>query len=259
MSDDKDDKKVVRIDGGGGLGERYVNMSNALTRAAQGLTLAEKRVVASAVSKIDSRKRLSLGEVLRTRITAAEFVETFGVDSNTAYEQLQSAAKNLYTRSIQFYEAAYKRNGKPLPPTVVTMRWVGSVKYQKGEGWVELAWWPELQPHLTGLRRQFTSYQLEQASALRSMYSWRLLELLQRFKGTGWAEYTVEDFAHSMEAPDNYREVFSALRRRIIEPAVKELNEKDGWKIEWSPVKAGRRIKALRFRFAKDPQGRLDL
>lgn len=240
-------------------GERWVTMSNALTRAGHGLTLAEKRIVAAAVSKLDSRRMLPPGEVPRTRITAMEYAETFEVDLDTAYDQLQSAAKQLYNRSITFYEPAHKRNGKPLPPTKVQMRWVGSVKYQKGEGWVELAWWPDLMRHLVGLKRQFTSYQLQQASALRSMYSWRLLELLMRFESTGWAEYTIEDFCASMDATAKQAANFANIRRKIIEPAVKELTEKDGWLIQWRPIKAGRKVKAVRFDFMRDPQGRLPL
>lgn len=78
--------------------ERWVTMSNALTRAGHGLTLAEKRIVASAASKLDSRKVLKPGEVPRTQIAAAEYAETFGVDMRTAYEQLQDAAKALYNQ-----------------------------------------------------------------------------------------------------------------------------------------------------------------
>lgn len=234
-------------------GERWVTMSNALTRAGHGLTLAEKRIVAAAVSKLDSRHMAKLGEVPRTKITAAEYAETFDVDMNTAYEQLQAASKTLYSRSITFYEPAFKRNGKPLPPTRVQMRWVGSVKYQAGEGWVELAWWPDLMRHLTGLRQQFTSYQLQQASALRSTYSWKLLELLMRFESTGWAEYDIEDFKTSMEATEKQSADFAKIRTKIIEPAVKELTEKDGWVIQWDPIKAGRKVKALRFTFHRNP------
>lgn len=240
-------------------GERWVTMSNALTRAGHGLTLAEKRIVMIAVSKLDSRRVLKPGEVPRTKITAAEYAETFEVDMNTAYDQLQSAAKQLYNRSITFYEPAWKRDGKPLPPTKVQMRWVGQVHYQKGEGWVELYWWPKLLPHLTGLKRQFTSYQLQQASALRSIYSWRLLELLTRFESTGWAEYTIEDFCASMDATAKQAADFSKVRTKIIEPAVRELQEKDGWLIQWRPIKAGRKVKAVRFDFMRDPQGRLSL
>jgi plasmid replication initiation protein len=212
-----------------------------------------------AVSKLDSTRPLKPGEVPTTRITAAEYAEAFGVDLNTAYDQLKSASKQLYKRSITFFEPAWKRNGKPLPPTIVHMRWVGQVKYQDGEGWVELSWWPALLPHLTGLRRQFTSYQLQQASALRSVYSWKLLELLTRFESTGWAEYTIEDFAASMDATEKQRENFANIRRKIIEPAVKELTEKDGWLIQWEPIKAGRKVKAVRFTFMRDPQLRLSV
>jgi plasmid replication initiation protein len=192
-----------------------------------------------------------------TRITAAEYAEVFEVSLDTAYDQLQDGAKHLYNRSITFYEAAHRRNGKPLPPTRVQMRWIGSAKYQEGEGWVELHWWPDLLRHLTGLKRQFTSYQLKQASALRSAYSWKLLELLMRFEQNGWAEYTIEDFCASMDATEKQRENFAKVRTKIIEPAVKELVEKDGWLIEWKPVKAGRKVAKVRFEFKRDPQGRL--
>lgn len=238
-------------------GERLVTMSNALTRAGHGLTLAEKRIVMAAVSKLDSAKPLQPGEVPTTRITAIEYADEVGVDMATAYEQLQDAAKQLYNRSITFYEAAHRRKNQPLESTKITMRWVGQVHYQRGEGWVELYWWPKLLPHLIGLKHQFTSYRLQQASALRSAYSWRLLELLMRFESTGWAEYAIEDFCTAMDATPKQRENFANIRRKIIEPAVQELIEKDGWLIQWHPIKAGRRVACVRFDFHRDPQGKL--
>lgn len=236
-----------------------VTMSNALTRAAHGLSLAEKRIVMSAVAKIDPRRPHPSGIVLVSKVTAAEYAESFNVDSSTAYTQLRDGAKDLYQRSITFFQEAHNRQGKPLAPTRVTMRWIGQAQYHEGEGWVEVHWWPAVVPHLTGLRKQFTQVQLEQASALRSAYSWKLLELLMRFKGTGWAEYDIEDFAEAMEATEKQRANFAAIRRRIIEPAVKELQEKDGWLIEWRPILGGRRVKAVHFSFERDPQLSLPL
>lgn len=231
-------------------GERWVSMNNALTRAGHGLSLAEKRIVMIAVSKLDSMKIMQPGEMLPSvRITALEYAETYGVDPNTAYEALQGAAKNLFDRKLTFFEAADRRDGKPLKPTRNDMRWVGRCQYHEGEGWVQLAWWPDLLPSLVGLRKQFTTYQLQQASALRSMYSWRLLELLMRFKSTGKAEYTIKDFATSMDATEKQRADFGKIRTKIIEPAVKELVEKQGWEIQWRAIKAGRKVQSLRFDF----------
>lgn len=237
--------------------KRIVTMSNALIRAAHGLTLGEKRIIGMAVATLNPKATLRPGEAPTTRILAADYAETFGVDPATAYEQLQEAAKHLFQRQITFYQAAHRRSGKPLPPTRIQMRWVGRATYQQGEGWIEVAWWHEVIPHLTGLKKQFTSYQLQRTSALRSVYSWKLLELMMRFESTGWAEYTIEDFAEAMEATEKQRGDFAAIRRKIIEPAVAELIEKDGWLIDWKPVKAGRRVKAVRFDFQRNPQGRL--
>jgi len=240
-------------------GERWVTMNNALVRASHGLTLAEKRVVMVAVSKLDSRKVLPIGEVPKTKIFASEYAEIAGCTLDTAYEALQLAAKNLYNRSITFFLPSTKRGNKKIGSagTINRMRWVGRATYHEKEAWVEVAWWPEILPFLTGLKKQFTSYQLQQASALRSVYSWRLLELLMKFKSTGTAEYTIEDFCTSMEATEKQKQNFNNIRRRIIEPAVKELQEKDGWLIQWLPIKAGRRVSKLRFTFMNNPQNRL--
>jgi len=230
--------------------DSLITMSNALTRAGHTLTLAEKRIVMLAVSKLNPLKTVP-GAALCTRITATEYAETFDVDMDTAYRQLQTAAKHLYNRSIMFFEPAHRRNGKPIKPARSVMRWVGRATYHEGEAWIELAWWHEILPHLMGIKKQFTEYQLKQVTALRSIHSWRLLELLMRFKSTGWAEYTIEDFAASMEATEKQRMNFNNIKRRIIEPAVKELTEKDDWQIEWHPIKAGRKVKAIRFEFTR--------
>ena len=237
--------------------DKRVTMSNALTRAAHGLTLGEKRIIMAAVAKLDSVARPTPGQSIpTTKITAEENAELAKCEPSAAYEALQTAAKNLYSRTIVIFEPSFKRGSRQIGDrgTVTHMRWVGRAKYHAKEAWIELAWWHEVVPHLMGLKRNFTSYQLQQASALRSVYSWRLLELLMRFKATGKAEYTIEDFCTSMEATEKQRTNFAKVRTKIIEPAIKELTEKDGWLIEWEPIKAGRRVKSLRFTFKRDPQ-----
>lgn len=233
---------------------RYVYMSNAVARAAQGLSLAEKRIIMTAASRLDSRRVPAPGAAPVTRISAMDYAETFDIDLNTAYEQLQDAGKELYKRSITFTEP---KTGKRKGEAVHTLRWIGRATYHKGEGWIEIAWWHEVMPHLCGLQRQFTKYQLQQASALRSLYSWRLLELLQSWQDKGRFEISIEDFTKTMEATEKQRANFNNIRRRIIEPAIKELKEKDNWLIQWEPIKTGRKVSNLRFTFIRDPQGKL--
>ncbi len=59
-------------------GERCVNMSNALIRAGQGLSLAEKRLMASAVAMLDSMRTPRPGECPVVKISAAVDVAGLG-------------------------------------------------------------------------------------------------------------------------------------------------------------------------------------
>jgi plasmid replication initiation protein len=236
------------------VAEKNVNMSNALIRAAHSLSLSEKRLVCACISKIDSlpaHAPIVRNGAWTVRLSAAEYAETFEVDLNTAYEQLHGASENLFQRHIRVMRDTSKG------PKEKKFRWVGGVEYHKGEGWVELHWWHEVVPHLYGLRKEFTSYKLRQAAALRSGYSWRLFECFQSWKSTGQYTPTIEDFHRAMDTPESVMRDFSLLRMRVIEPAVSELREKNGLEIEWSTRKAGRKVIGLEFRFKPDPQTKL--
>lgn len=225
-----------------------VSMSNALTNAAQRLSLSEKRVMMFAVSKLDSFKADGGTPDGSVRLVAHEYAELFNVDANTAYEQLQACAESIITKQVSWFEPAKKG------PKKIQINWLSKAEYHPGGGTVSLWFTSHIAPHLLLLKQQFTTYQLAQASALRSIYSWRLLELLSQYKSTGWRQISIDEFCHSMEATDKQRENFAAIRRKIIEPAVKELITKDGWLIDWEPIKVGRKVDALRFTFSRNPQ-----
>lgn len=234
-------------------GKLQITMSHALTTAAQGLTLAEKRVMMYAVAKLDSFKSDGGTPNGTVKLMATDYAEQFGVDTDTAYTQLKKAGKSIFHRYIRFFEPGMRG------PEEVMIRWVSSARYSEGAGVVTLRFTPEIAPHLLEFKSHFTKYKLAQASALRSVYSWRLLELLSQYASTGWRQIELEEFHHAMETPPSARENFKECRKRVIEPAVTELQDKDGWLIEWTPIKTGRKVTALRFEFKRDPQGRLDV
>lgn len=235
------------------IADRHVTMTNSLTRAAQGLTLSEKRFVAAALAKTDSTDMRGLmDERMQTvRLTAMEYAETFDVTLDTAYEQLQASSAALQQPKV-VVERETRRG------TVREVRsWVITSKYAKGEGYVEVRWHPDLVPFLFGLRKEFTTYKLKHAAAYRSIYTWRLFECLKSWQGAGRWLPQIGEFHDAIEATATARANFKELRLRVIEPAVKEMKEKNGLIVEWSPVKAGRKVIALRFQFAPDPQGNL--
>ena len=244
--------ELVKRDSIKPIGDLHVNMSNQLLRTAQGLSLAEKRVVSICMAKLDS-VRLDNGRY-KFSISAKEYGETYSITDQVAYDQLKEVGKRLMHRVAQHVEEG--RRGKIIRRWV----WVTASEYHEGEGYVSLIFNHEMTPHLFLLRKEFTSYKLKNAVALRSIYSWRLFELLMQFKGTGLLRISVEDFCHAMEATESAKKNYAELVRRIIGPAVKELIEKDDMLITWEGTKmGGKRITGLEFRFEKNPQRSLEL
>ena len=222
-------------------------ISNYIVRSAQTLNLVEKRILMAGVAKLGGVN----GEI---KLSAKEYAETYDVDIRTAYNELKSAVGTLMKRTLSWQITDGKKIGTR------TTIWVQGYDYFKDEGYVKFKFSEYVFPFLFELEREFTKYQLKQAAALRSIHSWRLLELFEQRRGNdknGWLSISIEEFWHAMEATESYKANFSLLRRKVIEPAVKELSEKDGWLIEWEARKRGRKVVTLLFKFQRDPQGSL--
>lgn len=239
--------------------DRHVSMSNRLARSAQGLNLAEKRLVALGLAGTDSvpinRLVVAANAGWKMTVTAMEYAEAFGVDPTTAYEQMRAASEKLFDRYVR-----YEVKGRRGKLDEKKFRWVSGAHYAPGEGYVELNFSPEIAPHLLGLRKHFTTYKLRQAAAFDTVYAWRLFEVLKSWQSTGLYTTPIEEFWEAMEAPPSCRKDFKALRTRVIEPAVAAIAAKAAMLVEWKPLRAGsRRVTGLEFVFSPDPQGKLDI
>ena len=228
--------------------EKHVYFKNDLVRAAHGLTLVEKRLLMLAISKLDSKQPVSVGG-MTVKINVSEFASVFGVTAGSTYSDIRLATEQLMDRYIRFTSPDGKQETR--------MQWVGRATYEKGAGTVEVAFWHELAPMLFELEKHFTGYKLSRAGGLRSVYSWRLFELIMQFKKTGILKIELSEFMNIMECPDSYKKDFSLLRVRVIEHAIKEIRVQDGLKITWKPIKTSRKVTALEFRFPVEPQHEL--
>lgn len=256
--------KVIKKQDDNDIGLKNVVQSNSITRSAQGLTLVEKRILMLALAQ-------SSGISKPIKLHAQDYADTFGLDVSVAYTELKAASLGFMKK--QFTISNLDKKGREIK---TTYNWLSYVQYIKDTGTVNVSFNPNIFHLLFDLTEQFTKYQLKQASALRSIYSWRLLELFESFRKSdvtnnkfqgdmayskkqdqGWLKIPLEEFWYVMEATNTHKKNFGELRRKVIEPAIKELEQKDGWKIEYYPIKKGRKVAMLNFNFYRDPQGRL--
>lgn len=229
-----------------------VTKSNILIEASYKLTTNEQRIVLSCIAQLDGRKPLPSGNEFT--ISAGEFAKTFNLKINTAYEALKDASDRLYERDIKTYDRNGKANRR--------VRWVYKVNYEPGDGKTSLGFSPTVAPYLTKLHEQFTSYQLKRVSELRSAHSIRIFEMLQQFlnkkTNVGFLKISLDDFKDRLEIGEQYPRFYD-IRRRIINPAIKELKAKSNMLITYDTKKVGRSVIGLVFTFEDDVQMALNL
>ena len=223
-----------------GLKNKTIAIANTLTTSAQSLSLSEKRILFAAIAKAGGLKAT-------VNLSAQEYAATYGMPLKQAYEQIKEAAKSIFNR----YITLSRLDGKD--DVTRHFRWVEAYEYKEGLGKVVLVFTNSVMPYLIDLEAYFTKYKLKQACALRSVYSWRLLELFEQHS-KGWLRIDLEDFYHAMNATKTHRKNFKDARVHIIESSIKELQKNDNWLIEWEPIKPGRKVIALRFVFTRKPE-----
>lgn len=224
---------------------KSISLDNAIVNAAQNLLLSEKRILMLAITEAVSNDA-SQNKNKPIRLMAKTFYKTYKLERQTAYEQMKNACHSLLKKYVSWYEKHPKGIQK------IEMNWLTSARYAPKEGFIEIAFTPDIKKYLFELTENFTTYRLEQAKALRSMYSWRLLEILSQFKNTGWRQIDLSDLLRAMDATQYASKSFTHIRRRIIEPAVQELNKKEELEIEWSAIKKGKKVISILFTFKKE-------
>lgn len=82
---------------------------------------------------------------------------------------------------------------------------------------------PKFEYILNALSNEFTKFELEEFTSLRSSYSKTVYRLLKQFRKTGYAIYTIDDFRELMCIPDSYK--MSDINKRVLVPVQKELEK----------------------------------
>lgn len=184
-------------------------------------------------------------------IYAREFTKLFSdVSESNAYGQLREAADVLFTRYVTIHDI-HPESGKP---RVTKARWISSSSYINGIGAIQIRMAPEIVPYITRLEQEFTAYRLERIGRLTSTYAVRLYELLVQYLAVGQRTLDLAELKQRLGLePGEYggRTGIANFKRRVIDPAVKQINQHTDIRISYENVKAGRSVVGLLFTIAE--------
>lgn len=216
--------------------------SNRLNIATQNLSLTEVRIMQLAI--VDARET---GQGLSTdkplTISASRYAEAFDVSKPTAYEAILNAEKTLFDRRFSFLDN---------DDNIVKSRWVQRVKYLEDEASIEVILTYDVVNEITridGYEQFFTQYLLEQTATMNSAYSVRLYELLVQWKKSKKTPVLeLQTFREQLGVGGNEYKLMSDFKKRVLNVAVDEINEKSDLKVSYEQEKKGRRITGFKFK-----------
>jgi len=224
--------------------EIRVYKSNKVIEASYKLSLNEQRLILMCIAKVNSSKPLLASE--RFEVSAKEFSKKFHINENKAYQTIKKVSEQLFERYVII------DNPDPDIPTLkyTKTRWISSIDYSPETGKVILYFAYRMLPYLSELQNKFTFYNLESIGEMNSIYAIRLYELLMQWKTTGIREIEIAWLKNKFQIEDKYSSI-KDLKMRVINPAVKDINNHSNYNVEWTQRKTGRRVTHLIFTFAE--------
>lgn len=116
---------------------------------------------------------------------------------------------------------------------------------------------PDLSNMLNSITGNFTKFDLEEFTELRSIYSKTAFRLLKQFRLTGYWKVTIEDFRELLDVPESYP--MSRMTTIVLNPIEKELSPIfPNLEIRKIKSKKSRKIEFLEFVFDSDDDLKLD-
>ena len=223
---------------------------NALINASYNLETAEQRLIMLAV--INARETgQGITADSQLEIHASDYAKHFNVSTDAAYKVMKEAVNNLFERKFS-YVAEYKKTGKT---GVVRSRWVSRIFYVDSLAILEITFAPDVVPLVTRLEEHFTSYQLKQVSNLTSKYAIRLYELLIAWREVGKTpQIELSEFRQKIGVENGEYERMHHFKARVLEPAIKQINEHTDITASYEQHKRGRTISGFSFRFKQKQQ-----
>lgn len=226
------------------LEHAMVYKSNSLVEASYRLSVAEQRIVLACISQVPRGEPVT-DEVMYS-VSVQDIADVSETDSKTTYRDLQEATLRLKRREVRIEK---ETNSKRKRNKVLICGWVQSIVYMEDEGRVCLRFNKDMLPYLTELSAQFTRYRFKAVAKMDSAYAVRLYELLAQWLGIGKREVAVDWLRDTFQLGDKYPAI-KDFKKRVIDVAVKQINEHSDLTTSYAQRKTGRNVTHLTFTFA---------
>lgn len=226
--------------------KHYTVMANDLVKGKQYMTLQEARIVRLLVTQVVLEEKNFKAYTCRI----ADLAKFLGITNPTLYRDIRDICKLLMTRTI------YIGTNNPKEPWKI-IQWLQLAEYD-GNGSITLMLSNQISPYILGLKQLYTQYQVGNILALDSYYSIRMYELLRCTDGEDRYNKNEFDFETEylrafFECENKFKQI-GQFKEKVIERAIKEINEKSDIRVSVKYNKTGRVVTSATFHVMPTPE-----
>ena len=225
--------------------KNIIGKSNALVDAFYSLTVREHQFIAYAVASI-GRNDIPLKK-LSVTIELDAFSHFFGLDRKRIMPRdLSNSARRLFDREVTLINGSKK----------TTLRWIYTKIENSQSGAVTLHFSPDVLPHLTGLKGNYTLYTIGIIKNFTCQHTFPIYELLAKDRNKREEVFTITiDYLRKKLGLENKYPKFHELKRKVIIPIFSDLDECTNLSIDWELVKNGRTVTSIQVIFKESVEG----
>ena len=216
---------------------QIVKKSNDLITAKYRLTIIQQYVLHNVISQI----HIEDTDFKKYEVNVRSIAENHGIDTKNAYRYIKKSALELNKQPIIIGDEIEG----------IALNWFSSVRYNSNRGTLLVDFHPDLKPYLLQLQGYFTQYENKNIQRFKCVHSLSFYEFLKQKQNLGkgkefYIELTLSEIRSMFCFSDSEYKNTKDLRVRVIEPALKEINEQTDLSItDTQFLKKGRSIHSV--------------
>lgn len=203
-------------------------LSNEAINASYDYTSAEIDLMICVIQAVKPDDKSDL-----IKLSLNSLVNVFRTDANSGYDTVRRALRSIQMKPYEIY---YPQDQKYFCANFIT-----SSEITKFSGQILVTMHPKIKAMVLNIKERYTSFEIVTLLRLRSKYAKRFYMMISQFKNTGHRTVSIAELRKTMHVTDCYA-LTSELMRRVVHPAIAELNKESEFIVEVRTAKRGRAI-----------------
>jgi plasmid replication initiation protein len=197
--------------------------SNSMINSKYSLDPTQQKLILLAIAQIKTADE----NFFKYSCSVSELEEKLGVQIQ--HKQLKESCLDLFKKPLYIKK----------PRGWIACNWFSAIEYFDDEARIEFEISPTLTPYLLNLKKNFTTFNIEQAIKFSGKYTTRFYQFLiqAQHQQAKKRTFALEELYELLQLPPTLRGDFSKFKIKVLEPSLAEINAKSDIKAAYEPTK----------------------